>query len=380
MEIPVRNKIMIAALAAASLVAACSSPKDEPDSAPPQATNVRLTEAQRSHIRIETVARGAFGRTVAAPGTVDYDNDQATIVTSPFNGPVTRMLVSLGQHVGKGQPLAIVNSADYASAIGTYRKAVVAAANARRVADADRDLAAHEGISQREAAQAQTDAAGAAADRDAALQAVVALDADPGTIRGIQAGRNPGHAGAVIRAPIAGTIVDRPVTPGQLLQAGAPVITVANLSRVWVLAQVPNSDVASVGLHDPAIVDAGPGIGTFHGNVDNISASVDPNSRAVIARIVLANPGALLKRQMYVDVKIRSSREASGLIVPVSAVLHDDENLPFVYLALPDHTFARRHLTLGDREGQSYEVRAGLAAGDKIVADGAIFLQFMQNQ
>jgi cobalt-zinc-cadmium efflux system membrane fusion protein len=375
-----RNKPAMLTLAAALLLSGCSSGKDEADTAPPVATNVRLTAAQRSHIRIESVAAGAFSRTVTAPGTVDYDNDQATIVTSPFNGPVTRMLVSLGQHVAKGQPLALVESADYAAAIGTYRKAVVAAANARRVADADRDLAAHNGISQREAAQAQTDAASAAADRDAALQALVALDADPGTIRGIQAGRNPGHAAAVIRAPIAGTIVDRPVTPGQLLQPGNPVITVANLSRIWVLAQVPNGDVAAIGLHDPATVDAGPGIGTFHGSVDNISASVDPNSRAVIARIVLANPGALLKRQMYVDVSIRSARTVTGLQVPVSAVLHDDENLPFVYLALPDGSFARRHVTLGARDGQRYEIAAGLAAGDKVVVDGAIFLQFMQNQ
>jgi cobalt-zinc-cadmium efflux system membrane fusion protein len=64
----------------------------------------------------------------------------------------------------------------------------------------------------------------------------------------------------------------------------------------------------------------------------------------------------------------------------VSAVLHDDENLPFVYLALPDGSFARRHVTLGDRDGQRYQIVAGLAAGDKVVVDGAIFLQFMQSQ
>jgi cobalt-zinc-cadmium efflux system membrane fusion protein len=367
-----RNKLPLFRLAAVLILAGCSSGKDESDSArPPIVANVRLTAAQRAHIRVATVAPATFSRTITAPGTVDYDNDQATIVMSPFNGPVTRMLVSLGQNVARGQPLALVQSADYAAAVGAYRKAAVAAANAGRVAAADRDLAAHNGISRREADQAQTDAASAAADHDAAAQALVALGGNP---RALQ-------AAAVIRAPIAGTIVDRPVTPGQLLQAGAtPVITIANLSRVWVLAQVPNSDVASVSLHDPAEVDAGPGIGTFHGTVDNISASVDPNSRAVIARIVLANPGALLKRQMYVGVSIKSAWMSSGLEVPVSAVLRDDENLPFVYLALPDGSFARRHVTLGDRDGQRYQIVSGLAAGDKVVVDGAIFLQFMQSQ
>jgi cobalt-zinc-cadmium efflux system membrane fusion protein len=378
-----RNNGWLLATAASLLLVACSSGgdagNDATDDAQAQVGNVRLTAAQRRHIHIVAVAPWAFRRTVRAPGTVDYDNEQATVVMSPFNGLLTRLLVSLGQHVGKGQPLAIVQSADFASAAGAYRKAVVTARNARRVAEVDKDLAAHNGISQREAAQAQTDSAAAEADRAAALQALGAQGVDAGTIRGIEAGRNP--SGAVVRAPIAGTVVDRPATPGQLLQGGTtPLVTVANLSRVWVLAQVPNSDVANVAAGDPAEVDAGAGVGTYHGIVDNILASVDPNSRAVIARIVLANPGALLKRQMYVDVSIHSARESTGLVVPVSAVLRDDQNLPFVYVAMADGSFARRHVTLGDRDGERYQVTEGLAAGDRVVVDGAIFLQFMQNQ
>lgn len=374
-----RNKALILAAAACMLLAGCSSGGDTSEQATPQVSNVRLTAAQRQHIRIETVAPAAFRRTIAAPGTVDYDNDQATTVTSQFTGPLTRLLVSLGQHVAKGQPIALVQSADYASAVGTYRKAVVAAANARRIANADKDLAAHNGISAREAQQAQTDAASAEADRDAALKSLAALGVDAGTIRAAQIGRSP--AAAVIRAPIAGTVVDRPTTAGQLLQGGTTaVLTIANLSRVWVLAQVPNSDVASVAVGAPARVDAGTGIGTFVGRVDNISASVDPNSRAVIARVVLANPGALLKRQMYVDVSIQASGQSTGLMVPVSAVLRDDENMPFVYVAMPDGSFARRHVTLGERVGENYQIAGGLVAGDKIVADGALFLQFMQSQ
>jgi cobalt-zinc-cadmium efflux system membrane fusion protein len=377
-----RNKALpLLAAAASALLAGCSPGQTEPDNAQAPVANVGLTPDQLRHIHLYTVTASAFTRTVKAPGTVDYDNDQSTTVVSPYGGAVVRLLVSLGQRVGKGQPVAIVQSADYAAAAGAVRKAAVTASNARRVAAADRDLAAHDGIAARESAQAQTDAASAEADRDAARQTLAATGTDPGTIRAIEAGRLSARAGAVIRAPIAGTVVDRPVTPGQLLQGGTtPVVTIANLSRVWVLAQVPNSDVAAIGPRSPATVDAGPGVGTFHGVVDNISASVDPNSRAVIARIVLDNPGALLKRQMYVDVSIRAATEMSGLVVPVSAVLRDDENLPFVYLALPGGKFARRHVTLGDRDGLNYQIRDGLAVGDKVVTDGAIFLQFMQNQ
>ncbi|MEA3049030.1 MAG: rane fusion protein heavy metal efflux system [Sphingomonadales bacterium] len=374
-----RNKTLLLAAAASALLAGCSAATSQPDNAQAPVANVTLTRDQLRHIHLYTVTGSAFTRTIKAPGTVDYDNDQSTTVVSPFNGPVTRLLVALGQRVAKGQPIAIVQSADYAAAAGAYRKAVVTANNARRIAAADRDLAAHDGIAAREAAQAQTDAASAEADRAAALHALTASGVDPGTIGAIGAGRI--SSGAVIRAPIAGIVVDRPVALGQLLQGGTtPVVTIANLSRVWVLAEIPNSDVAAIGPRSPATVDAGPGIGTFHGLVDNISASVDPNSRAVIARIVLTNPGALLKRQMYVDVSIRSPQQTAGVVVPVSAVLRDDENLPFVYLALPGGSFARRHVTLGDRDGLVYQIRDGLGVGDRVVTDGALFLQFMQNQ
>src|SRR3954463_2372929 len=170
-----------------TLVAGCSSSSDD-NSATPAIPNVRLTKAQLAHIHLFTVAPVGYRQRVEAPGTVDFDNDQATSVLSPFTGPVTRIFVALGQHVAKGQPLALVQSADYATSIGAYRKAVVTAANARHLAEADRDLATHNGISAREAAQAQTDAVSAEADRNAALQTLISLGVDRGTIARAVAG------------------------------------------------------------------------------------------------------------------------------------------------------------------------------------------------
>jgi cobalt-zinc-cadmium efflux system membrane fusion protein len=374
---------LIRALAAAltlAVVPACSSSSDE-NSATPALPNVRLTKAQLAHIRLFTVAPVGYRQTVQAPGTVDFDNDQATAVLSPFTGPVTRIFVALGQTVAKGQPLALVQSADYAAAIGAYRKAVVTAANAQKLAAADRDLAAHNGISAREAAQAQTDAASAVADREAALQTLISMGVDRGTIARAMAGNPTAGFAGVIRAPVSGIVVEKQVTPGQLLQAGStPAFTVANLSQVWVLAQISPTDLGSVAVGNTASIDPGNGTGPFRGTVQNIGASVDPDTRAVVARIVAPNPGGLLKKQMYVDVSIESGRVSTGLLVPVSAVLRDDENLPFVYVALPDGSFARRHVTLGYRDSRNYDVTSGLASGDRIVADGAIFLQFMQSQ
>jgi len=260
-----------AALAFASM-AGCSPASDE-NTAEPAVSNVRLTKAQRAHIQLYTVVPVGYRQKVQAPGTVDFDSDRATAVVSPFTGPVTRIFVAQGQHVAKGQPLALVESADYATAVGAYRKAVVAAANARRVANADRDLAAHNGISEREAAQAQTDAASAEADRAAALQSLISLGVDRGTIARASAGTPTAGFSGIIRAPVSGTIVDKQVTPGQLLQAGSsPAFTVADLSQVWVLAQVAPGDLSQVGSHDSAMINPGNGTGLFRGTVENIGA------------------------------------------------------------------------------------------------------------
>jgi len=375
-----RYRALTAALAVL-LTGACSSSSDENNAAASASPNVTLTKAQLGHIQLFTVVPVGYRQRIEAPATVDFDNNQATSVVSPFTGPVTRIFVALGQHVAKGQPLAEVASADLANAIGTYRKAAVAAVNARRVANADRDLAAHNGISEREAAQAQTDAASAEADRLSALQALASLGVGRDTIAKAMAGSPMAGLAGVIRAPVSGVVVDKQITPGQLLQAGSSTaFTVADLSRMWVLAQIDPSNLGSVGVHDAAQIDPGNGTGPFYGTVDNVSASVDPDTRAVVARIIAPNPGDLLKKQMYVRVSIESGRVTSGLLVPVSAVLHDDENLPFVYIALPHGGFERRHVTLGYRDSRSYDVTSGLQSGDRIVANGALFLQFMQGQ
>jgi len=118
----------------------------------------------------------------------------------------------------------------------------------------------------------------------------------------------------------------------------------------------------------------------FAGRVDNISALIDPDTRSVVVRIVVDNPADFLKKQMYVRVLIRAQQESTGILVPVSAILRDDENLPFVYVTQPNGSFARRQVTLGHRIDDQYEIPAGLGAGDEIVVDGAIFVQFMETQ
>ncbi len=373
-----------AAVAAATIIAlAGCSPRADNHAQTSFVTvsNATLTAAQRQNVRLYTVAPSKFRKTTETTGTVDFDNDQATSVLAPFGGPVSRLLVSPGQQVKARDPLAEVESPDFATAISAYRKALATARTARRVADMDQDLVQHNGVARREEEQAQTDAANAEADRDAARQTLVALNVDPRAIQDLQAGRPVSRPGGMIRSPIAGTVVEKLITPGELLTAGAtPCFTVADLSRVWVMTQFFGSDLTSVRVGDPAEVETGIATNNFSGTVDNISALVNPDTRSVLVRVVVENPGDFLKKQMYVRVRIQARQESDGLLVPVSAILRDEENLPFVYLAQPDGSFARRRVTLGYRAGDQYDIADGLRTGDQIVADGAIFVQFMQNQ
>ena len=304
--------LALTAVAMATLVSfAGCSPKND-SAASVTASNVTLTAEQLKHVRLYTVASTKWRKTVDANGAVDFDNDQSTSVLAPFSGPVSRLLVSPGDRVKKGQALAVVDSPDFAAAVDAYRKAVATAATTRRLADLDKDLVAHQGVSRREADQAETDAVSAESDRYAALQALVSLNIDPRAITAIRKGQSLTHIEGVIRSPIAGTVVEKLISPGLLLQAGTtPCFTVADLSRVWVLAQVFDSDISSIAVGDTAEIAAGHH--NIAGTVTNVPALVNPDTRSVPVRVTVPNPGGLLKRQMYVRVRIQSRRESTGL-------------------------------------------------------------------
>ncbi|MGH8142767.1 MAG: efflux RND transporter periplasmic adaptor subunit [Steroidobacteraceae bacterium] len=377
-----QRALTLVAVAAALVLAACTARSaNGPDPASAVSSEVTLTPLQRQQIHLYSVAESQFRKTIAANAVVDYDDDQATSVLAPFSGPVARLMVSDGAQVRAGDALATVDSPDFASAISAYRKALATAQTARQLARLEQGLLQHRGIAPREAAQAQTDSANADADRDAALQALVALHIDPQSLKAIQEGRPTGRIEGVIRSPISGTVVERLITPGQLLQAGTtPCFTVADLSRVWVMAHIFGTDIDAVSRGDSVDVTSGGAGPTLSGTVTNIAAMVDPDSRSVIARVTVNNPGDILKKQMYVQVRIHARQQDRGLLVPVSAILRDDEDLPFVYISQPDGGFARRHVTLGYRAAERYDISAGLRPGDQVVVEGGIFLQFIQNQ
>lgn len=377
-----KSSLLIAAACSALWVAGCAPKTASPaESSATTAGNVTVTPAQRERLHVQVIKPSTFHRTIETTGTVGFDADHATTVLAAISGPASRLLVSLGAKVDAGDPLALVDSPDYASAISGYRKAIVTARNLRRIADLDQKLFEADAIARRDLEQAQTDAVNGEADRDAALQQLRAIGVTDATIGEIQGDRPATVAAGVIRAPLAGTVVEKLITPGQLLQAGTtPCFTVADLSQVWVATDIYEAQLASVAVGDAAEIVTSASPDHFAGTVENIAAMLDPNTRAIGVRVVAKNPGEILKKQMYVHVLLHSRRESTGLLVPVAAVLRDDENLPFVYLAQADGSFARRPVTLGSRVGDQYEITAGLKDGEQVVTDGGLFVQFQQSQ
>jgi membrane fusion protein, heavy metal efflux system len=176
-------------------------------------------------------------------------------------------------------------------------------------------------------------------------------------------------------------VVERLVNPGQLLQAGTTsAFTIADLSTVWVEANVFEADLASVHVGDAADVVTSASPSPLHGTVRYVASLVDPGTKATAVRVVVPNPKRLLKRDMFVQVTIHSSVQRTGILAPVSSVLRDEDNLPYVFVERTPGTFARRSVTLGARVGDQYEITAGLTAGDRLITEGGLFVQFAQSQ
>ncbi len=382
----------VAALALSLLTVSCGrrAEKAADPSAPPaqesaaaKPRDLTLDPAQRQKIRLEKVAPSPFHRTVETTGTVAFDQNRSTQVLAPISGPVSRILVEIGARVGRGQSLATVASPDFAADVSALRKAEATAKNARRVADLDQQLWKNDAIARRDLEQAETDAVAAEADRDAALSAAPRPRGRRQDDRR-HPGEPPDHGDGRRRHPLAdrrhrGREADHPraAPPGRhhpLLHGGRPLDGVGDGERLRVRPAVRRA-----GGHGPR-ADRRPRAAPIQGKVDYIAALVDPNTRAIAVRIVAPNPNEMLKRDLYVRAEIESRRESTGLLVPVSAVLRDDENLPFVFVANPDGSFARRRVQIGTRVGDRQEITSGLTAGETIVVEGGLFLQTAESQ
>jgi cobalt-zinc-cadmium efflux system membrane fusion protein len=328
---------------------------------------------QMSHVQVVTVESITLRRTLRLTGAVAYNAFKTTPVISQVGGPVSRILVVPGEHVKEGQAMLEVSSPDYSQLLDAYLKAADSERLASKNFTRAQELYAHHAIAEKDLEQAESDRNQAQADLNAAEQGMKILGIkDPSRMASA-----PSSAQIPVLAPISGEVVERLVSPGQVVQAGqTQAFTISDLSTVWVLANVYQADLAYVRSGEDVVVQTDAYPGSFHGKISYVSPALDPNTRTLQARIIVDNPGEKLKRDMYCTVTVTAGSLSNVVAVPDSSVLRDDNNQPFVYVSTGANQFGRRDVDLGESENGQTRILKGISVGEKVVGDGSLFLQF----
>jgi membrane fusion protein, heavy metal efflux system len=336
-----------------------------------------VSQEQLSHLQIGPVRSATWRIDVETTGTVDWDADHTTQAITQVSGPITRIAVDYGSHVKAGDPLLFVASPDIANAVATYKKARDQQELARKALDREKDLMAHGAAALKDVESAEAAYNDAATDVQSSLQALKIFAITPQELDNAERQGLPISPELAVRAPIAGTVVQKLVMPGQLIQAGSTTcFTLSDTSTVWVQGHIFDRDLPLVHIGDAVEETNSSFDRTFRGRVAYVGAMVDANTRTTPVRIVTRNPGDLLKKDMYLEAVIHTGTDKNILSVPVSAVLHDSENEPFVYVEVQPRQFARRSVVVGTQQKGYVEIRSNLKAGENVVSDGSVFLQF----
>jgi membrane fusion protein, heavy metal efflux system len=335
-----------------------------------------LLPDQMAHIQIVTVGQGPLGRVLRLTGAVEYNDFKTTPVIAQVGGPVSRVMVVQGEHVHAGQALLYIASPDYSLLRASYLKARDAYQLADKFYLRAQDLYAHHAIAQADLEQAESSRTQAKADLESSGDAIRVLGiADPDTIV-----TKPPSPEIPLYSPVAGEVVDRQCSPGQLLAAGATqCFTLSDMSSVWILVNIYQNDVAFVHVGDPVTIENESYPDVVHGKIEYISPALDPNTRTLQARIAAPNPGERLKKEMYVTAEVQAGVIPNALFVPNSSVLRDDQNMPYVYVQTGERQFARRNVTLGGSQNGNTQILTGLLPNERVVGEGSLFLQFQNS-
>ncbi len=315
---------------------------------------------------------------VSAPGKVEANANRTSRVVLPVAGRVTTVLCKIGDFVRQGQPILTVESPDAEAAVAGFQQAQAGVTQAKSALakaqiDHDRqaDLFQHGAVPQKEVynAQALIVQAQAAVEQSqaAADQANRRLQ-----ILGINAGSFGQHV--TIHAPISGKVLELSVVNGEFRNdLNAPLMTIADLSSVWVTSDVPETAIRLVKTGEPVRIElaAYPGE-TFRGRVAQISDTVDPQTRTVKVRAELANPGGRLKPEMFGNMQLAEQTELKPTVPAASIIATDGRTL--VWRETGKGVFQKVVVTTGPQLGGRVVILSGLQPADRIVVDGVMLL------
>ena len=373
----------LAALAAASAVmlvlTGCGGPPANTSANSSSAKNsdnaelFTIPQEQLAHVQVLTVQLTTLPRSLRLTGAVAYNSFRTTPVITQVSGPVSRVVVVPGQKVHQGEPMLYVASPDYSQLRTNYLKAKEAYALAQKAYARARDLYEHKAIAEQNLEQAQSAevlASGDLASSQAALKVMGITDPD-------ELVKGPPSFEVPVRAPISGEVVEQDVSAGQLIQPGTTqCFMISDIGSVWVLVNIYQKDLPYVRVGDTVAIRTDTYPEAFHGRISYVAASLDPNTRTLQARIETNNPGEKLKKDMYVVATVNAGTIPDAIALPDAAVLRDSENQPFVYAAAASNQFGRRSVTLGESLNGQTQIISGLKAGDQVIGNGSLFLQF----
>ena len=331
---------------------------------------VSLDPKMLAAIRIEAVVEREIADVFAVAAKVQFDEERVARIVVPLGGQVIDLRVKVGDAVRRGDALCAINSREAAASVGEYIEARKDVELAEKTAAMTEDLFAHEAASRIAMQQAQSDLAKARSRAARTEESLRVLGLNPRDDLAEFNGRLP------ITAPLTGIVIDRRVTAGQFVQSdGTPIMTIADLSTVWVIGDVFERDLQRVSPGQTASITtaAYPGE-TFHGRVNYISDSIDAATRTAKVRVSVANPGGRLKPEMFASVSLDLEAHNRVMLVPADAVFTEDGRA-FVYAEIGRGRFVRRAVDVAPSEGPLRRVLAGLRPGDRVVVDGALLLR-----
>jgi cobalt-zinc-cadmium efflux system membrane fusion protein len=338
---------------------------------------VTLDSVSRRLVTIELVnARTSASAGLVANGTIVYDANHVSVVAPRAEGRVIAVLTDLGQSVAPGAVLALLESAEIGEARGQVERARASLDNAKLTFEREKSLYEQQVSSQREMLEAQAAYRTAQAEFNASRAKMTALGASPDA-------PDKGGGSYSLVSPVAGTVVERNAMPGQIAGPSTNLFTVADLRRVWIDANVYESDLKRVRTGARAtVVTRALGSETYPGRVTYAGGVVDTASRTMKVRVEVENPGRRLRPGMYAQVQIdappgiASPSVGAPLVVPELAVQDlNGRTVVFIAGGVPGRYIARP-VTVGARAGGGLvAILAGLNAGDQVVAKGAFQLK-----
>ena len=318
-----------------------------------------------SRLEIEPAKFTTFTRQVSAPASVEADPARYARILPPLNGRILQLFVHPGDAVQKGQELVAIDAPDFVGAQTDYSRTRSLLAQAERNLTRQEDLAAHGIIGQRDVDQARTDRDSAQSDFNRSKQRLQQLGMDPDKT---QLG-----APLIVRSPLTGKVLDVTTATGEFRNdPNAPLMTVADLSDIWVTANVQEKDIHYVHKGDPATATFGAYPSEmFRGQVLFVADVLDTDTRTAKVRIAYPNTDGRLRPAMFAIVTLRTW-DTQELTVPTTAlVLVGDHTTVFVQVA--PNTYEQRPVVTGEQQGSRTIVKSGVQAGDKVlVREGAL--------